>query len=509
MLEEERKYDVDPEFTLPDLSGVVPDGVRVVELPPVTLTATYLDTTDLRLARAGVSLRHRKGDELPWTVKLPADSPGVRHEISRTGRPKSTPADLVALVTAYSRGAELGPAATVRTVRRAYELRDDTDRVLAELADDAVQVLDGKQVRSTFREIELERKDGGRELLDAVESALTGSGARAGAFTPKHVRALGSVAEAAPDLVPPGELPELPSAGDVVSVAVRRSVGRLLAHDPLVRLRAPVGDDDTAVHQMRVGCRRLRSDLRTFGPLVRKAWAAPLRDELKWLAGVLGQARDAEVLRARLSRTAAADPLSPLDPAAVERMDRVLVARHEAALAAVDEALGSARYHALVEALVDAARTPQLTARADGPADEVLPRLVARPWHRLTDGDDETDGAADLDPAAPDERWHAVRINGKRARYAVDAVAGVLGGDAAKLARALAKVQDLLGEHQDAAVAAETWLSIAEQDPGDHAVAVTAGRLVERERAAVRAVRAAFPDAWQQANRGRRTAWLG
>ncbi|MGX7670595.1 CYTH and CHAD domain-containing protein [Plantactinospora sp. DSM 117369] len=509
MLEEERKYDVDPEFTLPDLSAVLPDGVRVVELPPVTLTATYLDTTDLRLARAGVSLRHRKGDELPWTVKLPSDSPGVRHEISRTGRPKSVPADLVALVTAYSRGAELKPATVVRTVRRAYELRDGADRTLAELADDAVQVRDGKQVRSTFREIEVERKDGGRDLLDAVGSALTAAGARTGDFTPKHVRALGATAEAAPDLVPPGELPERPSAGDVVAAAVRRSVGRLLAHDPLVRLRAPIGDDDTAVHQMRVGCRRLRSDLRTFGPLVRTAWAKPLRDELKWLAGVLGQARDAEVLRARLSRTAAADPLSPLDPAAVERMDAVLVARHETALADVDEALGSARYHALVEALVDATRTPQLTTRADGPADEVLPRLVARPWHRLTDGDDEVDGAADLDPAAPDERWHAVRINGKRARYAVDAVAGVLGGDAAKLARALAKVQDVLGEHQDAAVAAETWLSIAAQDPADHAVAVTAGRLVERERAAVRTARAAFPEAWRRASRGRRTAWLG
>ncbi|MFY1669058.1 CHAD domain-containing protein [Plantactinospora sp. WMMB334] len=508
MLEEERKYDVDPDFTLPELAGALPDGVRVVELSPVTLTAIYLDTADLRLARAGVSLRHRRGDDLPWTVKLPADSPGVRHEVSRPGRRKSPPAELTALVTAYSRGAELAPAAVVRTVRRAYELRDGADRLLAEIADDAVSVLDGKRIRATFREIEVERKEGDGDLLDLVEAALTDAGARAGGFTPKHVRALGPAADGPPDLVPPGELPEPPSAGDVVVVAIRHGIGRILAHDPLVRLRAPVGDDDTAVHQMRVGCRRLRSDLRTFGPLVRKAWATPLRDELKWLAGVLGQARDAEVLRARLHETAAADPLSPLDAEAVERIDRVLADRHDAALAAVDEALGSPRYHALVESLVDAARAPQLTARADEPAAEVLPRLVARPWHRLTDGDDEVDGAADLRRDAPDERWHAVRINGKRARYAVDAVAGVLGGDAAKLARALSKVQNLLGEHQDAAVAAETWQSIAAENPADHAVAVTAGRLVERERAAIRTARAAFPEAWERASRRRRTAWL-
>ncbi|MEE6260874.1 CYTH and CHAD domain-containing protein [Plantactinospora sonchi] len=508
MVEEERKYDVPPEFVLPDLAGVAPPGGRVVAPPPVTLTATYLDTADLRLARAGVSLRHRRGDDLPWTVKLPTDGPGVRHEISRSGRAKTPPDELVTLVTSVTRGAELRPAAVVRTLRRTYEVRDDADRLLAEVADDAVSVLDGKRIRSTFREIEVERKEGDRELLDRLEAVLTGAGARTGEFVPKHVRALGAAATAAPDLVAPGELSARPTAGEVVVAAIRRSVDRILTHDPLVRLRAPVGRNDTAVHQMRVGCRRLRSDLRTFGPLVRKDWARPLRDELRWLAGVLGQARDLEVLRERLRRTASADPVSPVDAAAVDRIDRVLADRHATALAAVDEALRSPRYLALVEALVDATRQPQLTARAERPAATVLPRLVARPWHRLTDGDDTVDGAEELDPTAPDERWHAVRINGKRARYALDAVAGVLGGDATKLARALAKVQELLGEHQDAAVAAETWLSIARLDPGDHSLAVTAGRLVERERASVRAARAAFPKAWRRTARGRRTAWL-
>ncbi|MGI5213607.1 CHAD domain-containing protein [Plantactinospora sp. CA-290183] len=507
-MEEERKYEVGADFALPDLSAAVPPGGRVCELPELTLTATYLDTADLRLARAGVSLRHRRGDDLPWTVKLPADSPGVRHEISRPGRRKSPPADLVELVAVFARGADLVPAAVVRTVRRRHEVRDDADRVLVEVADDAVSVLDGKRVRATFREIEVERKAGDGALLDAVEARLTEAGAVAGEFVPKHVRALGPAAAGAPDLVPPGDLPEQPSAGDVVTAAIRRGVARLVAHDPLVRLRAPVGDDDTAVHQMRVACRRLRSDLRTFGPLVRKDWARPLRDELKWLAAVLGGARDAEVLRDRLRRTANADPVSPVDPAAVDRIDRVLADRQAAALAAVDEALRTERYLALVEGLVDAARAPRLTGRADGPATEVLPRLVARPWHRLTDGEEGADGAADLDPDAPDERWHAVRINGKRARYAVDAVAPVVGGGAPKLARALGKVQNLLGEHQDAAVAAQTWLAIAAQRPSDHELAVTAGRLVERERASIRAVRAAFPDTWGRAARGRRVAWL-
>ncbi len=101
-----------------------------------------------------------------------------------------------------------------------------------------------------------------------------------------------------------------------------------------------------------------------------------------------------------------------------------------------------------------------------------------------------------------------MRIHGKRARYAVDAVAGVVGGEAALLARALATVQDLLGEHQDAAVAADTWLAIANADPDDHTLAVTAGRLYERERATLRSVRAAFPGAWQAASKRRLTGWM-
>ncbi|MEV4755283.1 CYTH and CHAD domain-containing protein [Micromonospora sp. NPDC049559] len=508
MMEEERKYDVPTGFVLPELAGAVPDGGRVVALPPVTLTATYFDTADLRLARAGVSLRHRKGDELPWTAKLPGDVPGVRHEISRAGKARRIPAELAGLVTVYRRDADLAPAAVVRTVRHAYELRDGGGRLLAELADDAVAVLDGKRVTAEFREIEVERKEGGRDLLDRVEAVLRDAGATGGGFVPKHVRALGEAAAGPADLVEPGELPAGPTAADVVAAAIRHGVWRILTHDPLVRLGEPLPDGDTAVHQMRVGCRRLRSDLRTFAALVEPEWARPLRDELRWLAGVLGAARDAEVLRARLRRTAAADPVCPLDPAAVERLDAALATRESAALAAVAEALRSPRYLALVEILLTAARAPRLTAATGGPATEVLPRLVARPWRKLVLGDRSHGGAADLDPLGPDERWHAVRIAGKRARYAVDAVAPVLGGGAPKLARALARVQNLLGEHQDAAVAAQTWLDIARAEPSDHTLAVTAGRLMERERAAISAARAEFPAAWRRATKGSRTKWL-
>jgi CHAD domain-containing protein len=511
MLEEERKYEVDETFTMPDLAGCAPKGGRVLPLAPVTLRATYYDTPDRRLARAGVSLRHRKGEAAPkaWTVKLPSDvAPDARHEFHRPGGPQSIPDELAALVTAYHRGAPLAPAAVVRTVRRAYEVRDAADRVLAEVADDTVTVLEGRRVTLSFREIEVERVEGDTKLLDKVGKVLTKAGAAGGSFVPKHVRALGAAAQAPADLLTPDPLPAKPTAGQVVSAALRKDIGRIFAYDPFVRLRQPLPDGDTPVHQMRVGIRRLRSDLRTFKRLLDPEWTSALREDLKWLADALGAARDAEVLRARLHKTASADPIATMDTASVARIDAALVARHEATLVALDGALTGDRYTKLLDALIDAAREPRLADAAKRPATKALPKLVAKPWRKLAAGGGGLPGAGELTDEAPDAEWHQVRIRGKRARYAADAVAGALGGGAGKFAKALAGVQEHLGEHQDAAVAADTWLEIAATMPDDHTLAVTAGRLYERERAAVHRARANFPAAWAKASERGVSDWL-
>jgi CHAD domain-containing protein len=507
MLEEERKYEVDPRFAVPDLRAVLPAGGQVVALAPAALRATYYDTADRRLARAGVSLRYRRGDDVPWTVKLPTKTTGIRREISRPGKPTAIPEDLVDILTVYARGAALEPAAELRTSRRVHELRGGDGTLLAELDDDTVSVLDGRSTRMKFREIEVERKECGGKLLDRIDELLRAAGAASGTFTAKHIRAIGSLGP--PDLTPPAGLGRRATAGAVVTDALRTDIGRILAYDPLVRLREPLPDGDTAVHQMRVGIRRLRTDLKTFRPLLDTEWSKGLRDELSWLADALGAARDAEVLRARLRKTAAGDPLSSLDDAALARMDADLAARHEDALHDLDKALRSDRYRVLLDHLITAAAAPKLIAkRASQPAAQLLPKLVAKPWRELAYGSDGVSGAGDLDPLAPDEEWHAVRIRAKRARYAAEAVAEALGGPAAGLAKAVADVQSLLGDHQDAAVAAQTWLTIAHADPDDHALAVTAGRLYERERAAVRKARKEFPAVWSAADRRKLTAWL-
>src|SRR5436190_23325302 len=139
--------------------------------------------------------------------------------------------------------------------------------------------------------------------MNAVSDRLVAAGARLDEVGPKLVHALGPRAAGSPE-VPPVHLHPGSQAGDAVRAAMAAGVARLLRHDPGVR----IGDDPEDVHQARVATRRLRSDLRTFSPLLDGEWLEALRDELRWLGAALGAVRDADVLADRLRRQAATLP---------------------------------------------------------------------------------------------------------------------------------------------------------------------------------------------------------
>src|SRR6202140_4917529 len=159
MLESEVKLGAGPAFHLPDLSGVL-DGIAVTPPEAVRLETVYFDTPDLRLARWGVSLRHRAGEG--WTLKLPpaqvAGQPQgellERDELTFQGGSKKPPEAAVAIVRAYVRRAELVPVARLSTLRRRVRLVDGAGARVAEVVDDEVSVRDGRRVAARFREIE-------------------------------------------------------------------------------------------------------------------------------------------------------------------------------------------------------------------------------------------------------------------------------------------------------------------------------------------------------------------
>lgn len=483
-------------FTLPDLAGIV-EGVSVVPVPTRILDAVYYDTTDLRLARWGITLRFRDGDGSGWTVKLPHDGDGpalVRREVGFAGPPGAPPTDAADLVKAYVRTSPLVPVARLRTKRQGMQLRDEDACPLAEVVCDEVSVLDGRRVAARFLEVEAE-VDGraSKELLEGVLRRLRDAGAGDADPTPKLVRALGTRATAPPEVVVP-DLPEDCTAGDVIRVAIARSVSRVLLHDPGVRL----GDDPEDVHQARVGTRRLRSDLRTFGPLLSSEWASALREELSWIALALGEVRDADVLTERLRAQAA--ELPEVDAAGFAPILRRLADAREAARERLLQAMRSERYLMLLDRLVAAANGPQLAGEAGGPAKAVLPDLVAGPWRKLRT-------AVRRLPSTPsDEDLHAVRIRAKRARYAAEAAAPVFGKSARRFADAVAGVQGVLGDHHDAVVA-ESWLRAAVVQ-ADVSEALVLGELLAAQRAAAARCRSTWRDTWKKANKKKLRAWL-
>ncbi|HEV8627860.1 MAG TPA: CYTH and CHAD domain-containing protein [Acidimicrobiia bacterium] len=488
-------------FALPPLDDVAPD-ITVEPLKVKKLDATYYDTRDLRLARAGVSLRHRVGDDPPWTVKLPEGDGGpvmTRREIPFEGPADAIPPEAERLVRAYTRGEELVPAARLKTERTRVGLSMNGTPV-AEIADDEVSVYHGRRLASRFREVEVEVEDEAPDgLLPAVVERLRDAGAGEPDNTPKVVRALGPRA-----LEPlPGTVVAVgpdSTIGEVVQAAVGNALGRIVAHDSGVRL----GDDPEDVHQARVGTRRLRSDLRTFRPLLDPDWVAGLREEAGWHAGLLGEVRDTEVLMERLEHQA--DSLPKEDAAAVQPIVARLGREREAARERLLEGMDSPRYVALLDRLSEAAVQPQFASAEDGagpgrPAADALPALVRRPWKRLARAVQE------LPEVPADEQLHAVRILAKHTRYAAEAAAGVIGKPATVFAKQIAAVQTVLGDHQDACVM-EDWLRQAAPKTRSTREAMVIGQLIGLQRAEAHVKRASWPDVWARASDPELRRWL-
>jgi CHAD domain-containing protein len=506
--EVERKLRVHGLYRLPDLAQVDGSAVAKTEaMPPLTLTATYFDTGDLRLARSKVTLRRREGGvDDGWHLKLPADpvDPGVRDEVrtalsAGTGAP---PRELAVLVLALTRGAPLEEVAVLRTERSPVLMWSADGTLIGELTDDEVSVLDGPHVAARFRELEVETRDGSQADIEAVVAALVSSGAVEGGLPSKAVRALGPAALAPPDVAEPPAVGPTQPAGLAVRAHLARNAAAFIAQDLRVRRGLP-----DAVHQMRVAARRLRSGLKTFAPLVEQDWAFGLRSELAWAAGELGRLRDLEVLEDRLlahlaelpvvavgdtsDGTAGVDRTDPRDVAAAAALVRRTFDEERARdQAELDEAMASERYVALLDALVVAANAPQLTPAAAGPSELVLPPLLGRTWRRTVRD------ARSLRGDGPDAAWHQTRIAAKQARYTAEALAPVLGTKARRAARRLEEVTELLGEHQDAVIAADTARRLASARRVTGTTGFVLGLLHERERATADAARRQFLRLW-------------
>ena len=475
--EVERKYDVAGGTAVLDAMEIMTGtaGVAAVSLQNEQLFgAVYYDTADLRLIGAGITLGRRTGgQDAGWHLKLPAGV-GTRDEIrlplagpdgnpadgaagGRAAVPMASaddavPGELAALLRAYTRGAALTPVVRIQTRRRVLRLLDGASQILAEIAADHVlaEPAGGSAVTS-WDEIEAGLVTGGPALLEAIDLRLRWAGARPAAATTLQRALAGRLAAtgAAPD---PPPLNSNSPAGEVVLGYVRDQVAAICRYDPRVRR-----DEPDAVHQMRVATRRARSALQAFGGVINRDTTRPLCAELRWLAAELGQARDTEVLLARLTAELAAIPpalvLGPVQARITAHFTAELTQARRAALNALD----GQRYLRLLDGLHALLANPPLTPLAKRDAGGVLAKPVRRAARRLQRALAAVPGAEDRDTTI-----HEARKAAKRARYAAEAAVPAVGSTAKRQATQAKELQQLLGDHHDSVVARMVLLDLAQ-----------------------------------------------
>ena len=449
--EYERKLDAPPGFRLPPLGGE-PLQSRV-------FTSVYYDVPGGSLAEAGITLRRRteRGRSV-WQLKLPSGD--SRLELEAPGPPSGPPDEMRRLLRTHLRHGRLERVAELRTRRRGELVaRNGTT---AEVTVDEVAVMDAHRVREEFVEIEVELRSGSPKSVDLIADELAEAGATRGAGMPKVFRALGLEGGAAAAVTPFERLRAL----------LREQLREIHAHDPGTRL----GEDPESLHDMRVAVRRTRALLRAGGDLLASD-TSELAGRLKALGQVLGDVRDLDVLLEHLNAEVAA--LGEPDEREAKALLRSLSRRRSRRRRALLETLDSDDYLVLLD---DFAATLDVLEPAD--VEVSLDELAGRAAKALRK-------AVDALPGGPaDGELHRIRKLGKRARYAAE-----LAGRNEVVARAK-RLQDALGDHQDAVVAEERLRALAAK--ATPAQAVAAGRLVERERTRKARARDDWPKTWKR-----------
>ena len=286
------------------------------------------------------------------------------------------------------------------------------------------------------------------------------------------------------------------NANDTVGEDARERVLSLV-HEQIDALRdaepgTRLGRDPEELHKMRTAVRRLRAVLGAVRDMFDPRWVGHLRKELDWLGEILGARRDLDVLRAHLSAEVAALRTGRLAARhLLERLDR----RRARAGILVRDAIEGRRYARLVQRLREGAEHPPIVDR-----DVSLPEVAGRAFKKLRK-------AVDQLPEKPaDAELHRVRIRVKRARYAAELAEPMAGRPAQKFIKRAKKLQDALGEHQDAAIAELRVRSLlrAERRP---LAATLSNRLVGKQRARRAEAKAEFFEGWPGLERRGRKAW--
>ncbi|WP_030693655.1 CHAD domain-containing protein [Streptomyces globisporus] len=292
-----------------------------------------------------------------------------------------------------------------------------------------------------------------------------------------------------------------------------------------LRLHTESGSDtagaEEAARTLRGAARRIGGTLHTFRSLLDTAWADQLRAELAWLSGTLAleQACTSRLVRlvdalSRLSNGSGPVPtargteggagLTMGAARAGALLERQLTLARTRAHSASLQALGSARFHAIADAIALLASEVPLGPAGAAPAIEVIDAPAELAERRLLDAvaalplaraahPYNADALALAAGESQDAPWHQTRLLLRLHRYATEALH--TGGEPDSHLYEAARALD---RHRDAAEAATAAATAARTPRIAPATAYALGVLHADQRHEVEAARFAFQRAWRR-----------
>ncbi|MEA3375275.1 MAG: CHAD domain-containing protein [Chloroflexota bacterium] len=338
-------------------------------------------------------------------------------------------------------------------------------------------------------------------------------------FLPGHVardtlavHEKGREAEPVVDLVPK-ELPVPPhlSTDDTMAEAARKILTfhfqRMLYHEPGTR----AGEDIEELHDMRVATRRMRAAFRVFEDYLDKKRLKPFRKGVGRTCDRLGTVRDLDVLWEKTERYL--DGLPPERRGDLMPLREAWEAEREEGREKMVAYLDDARYARFRERSAELLQTgdvwesASLTKKGEAVAyrlRHVVPVAVYERAAAVLAYDEWVDR-----PDVSLKRLHRLRIAGKRLRYTLEFFEELLAPQAGDLIGQMKRLQDHLGDLQDALVASEllrdfltwgTWGHTQDKKgakvPKEPIVAPAVAVYLADRQAELQHLLRTFPDVW-------------
>lgn len=256
------------------------------------------------------------------------------------------------------------------------------------------------------------------------------------------------------------ELAQAKSLGDCAYIAIEKHFKKILKHEDDVLK----GKDAEALHQMRVGMRRVRSAIAGFAPVIELPKAAEER-KIGKVARTLGQLRDLDVLKEALEEQYQPELPKQEQKALKEVLDYLGKQRKKVG-EKVHSTLKHKKYENLKESLQQWLKHPAYGTLAERPIGEILPDLLLPTVSKLflspawqVGAKSETEPISsplDLKREQVEKilveqghTLHTLRKQIKRLRYQMELFTHFYGADYAVYVEDLEYIQKVLGQIQD------------------------------------------------------------